>query len=168
AELPKLFDGADEILYLAGEDRELDDLILKAIAEVRTNERRGMRAPEKIVDLRATLHELRLIKDDDAIGKMRRAAEVTAEAHIAAMRAARPGVREYEIEALIDYTFRRHGGHAGYGTIVGGGVNATILHYIENSDVLEKNTLLLVDAGGELDGFTADVTRSYPIGGKFT
>jgi Xaa-Pro aminopeptidase len=84
------------------------------------------------------------------------------------MRAARPGVREYEIEALIDYTFRRSGGHPGYGTIVGGGVNATILHYVDNSEPLAAGQLLLVDAGCELDGFTADVTRTYPIGGRFS
>jgi Xaa-Pro aminopeptidase len=84
------------------------------------------------------------------------------------MRAARDGVKEYEIEALIDYTFRKNGGHAGYGTIVGGGVNATILHYVDNELPLKGGELLLIDAGCEVDGFTADVTRTYPIGARFT
>jgi Xaa-Pro aminopeptidase len=84
------------------------------------------------------------------------------------MRAARDGVKEYEVEALIDYTFRKNGGHPGYGTIVGGGVNATILHYVDNDQPLGKGELLLVDAGCEVDGFTADVTRTYPIGARFS
>jgi len=99
----------------------------------------------------------------------RRAAAITAEAHTAAMRAARPGVNEGEIEALIDYTFRRRGGTGpGYPTIVGGGVNATILHYVENKAPLVAGQLLLVDAGCEVDGYTADVTRTFPAGGRFS
>ncbi len=168
AELPKLLDGADEVLFVPGEDGELDHLVLSTLAHLRQAERRGMRAPRRIHDLRWTLHELRLIKDADALAKMRRAVEITRQAHIAAMRAARDGVKEYEIEALIDYTFRRNGGHPGYGTIVGGGVNATILHYVDNDQPLKKGELLLIDAGGEIEGFTADVTRTYPIGARFS
>jgi Xaa-Pro aminopeptidase len=168
-ELTKLLDGAEEVLYLPGDDRALDDLVLGALAELRAGERRGMRAPTRIGDLRRTLHELRLVKDDDALAKLRRAVEITAEAHTAAMRAAaRPGASETEVEALIDYTFRRHGGHPGYGTIVGGGVNATILHYVDNCEPLRAGELLLVDAGCEYEGFTADVTRTYPIAGPFS
>jgi len=167
-ELPKLLDGVEEILYVPGEDGELDELVLSTLAHLRQAERRGMRAPRRISDLRWTLHELRLLKDADALAKMRRAVEVTRAAHTAAMRAARDGVREYEIEALIDYTFRKNNGHPGYGTIVGGGVNATILHYVDNDQPLKKGELLLIDAGCEIDGFTADVTRTYPIGARFT
>jgi len=136
-ELPKLLDGVEEILYVPGEDGELDELVLSTLAHLRQAERRGMRAPRRISDLRWTLHELRLLKDADALAKMRRAVEVTRAAHTAAMRAARDGVREYEIEALIDYTFRKNNGHPGYGTIVGGGVNATILHYVDNDQPLK-------------------------------
>ncbi len=168
AELPRLLDGAEEILYVPGEDGELDRVVLTALAQLRQGERRGMRSPRRIGDLRWTLHELRLIKDADGLGKMRRAAEVTRQAHTAAMRAARDGVMEYEVEALIDYTFRKSGGHPGYGTIVGGGVNATILHYVDNAEPLHEGELLLVDAGCEVDGFTADVTRTYPIGARFS
>ncbi|HWE29227.1 MAG TPA: aminopeptidase P N-terminal domain-containing protein [Polyangia bacterium] len=168
SELPKLLDGVDEILYVPGDDADLDHLVLQTVAHLRQAERRGMRAPRTISDLRWTLHELRLIKDADALAKMRRAVEVTREAHTAAMRAARDGVKEYEVEALIDYTFRKNGGHAGYGTIVGGGVNATILHYVDNELPLKGGELLLIDAGCEIDGFTADVTRTYPIGARFS
>jgi Xaa-Pro aminopeptidase len=167
-ELPKLLDGADEIVYVPGDDRAVDELVLRALAELRAGERRGLRAPTRIGDLRTSLHELRLIKDADALDKLRRAAAITAEAHVAAMRTARDGVFEYEIEALLDYTFRRRGGFPGYGTIVGGGANATILHYVDNRDPLARGQLLLVDAGCEIDGFTADVTRTYPIGARFT
>ncbi len=168
AELPKLLDGADEILYVPGDDGDLDRLVMSTVAHLRQAERRGMRAPRSIGDLRWTLHELRLIKDADALAKMRRAVEITRQAHTAAMRAARDGVKEYEVEALIDYTFRKNAGHPGYGTIVGGGVNATILHYVDNTEPLKKGELLLVDAGCEVDGFTADVTRTYPIGARFS
>jgi Xaa-Pro aminopeptidase len=168
AELPRLIDGADEVLFVPGEDADLDRLILSAIAHTRASERRGMRAPRRIGDLRWTLHELRLVKDDDALAKLRRAVAVTREAHVGAMRAARDGVHEYEIEALIDYTFRKAGGFPGYGTIVGGGDNATILHYVDNDRPLRRGDLLLIDAGGEIDGFTADVTRTYPVGARFS
>jgi Xaa-Pro aminopeptidase len=167
-ELPRLLDGADEVLYLPGDDHELDRLIMQALQSLRTGERRGARCPRRIGDLRHSLHEIRLIKDEDALAKMRRAAAITADAHVAAMRAARDGVYEYEIEALINYTFRRHGGFPGYGTIVGGGVNATILHYVDNDARLRRGDLILIDAGCEIDGFTADVTRTFPVGAGFT
>ncbi len=112
---------------------------------------------------------MRLYKSPDELDVQRRAADITALAHIAAMEAARPGVHEYEIEGLIDYTFRKHGATGpGYPSIVGGGANATILHYVENSATLQGGQLLLVDAGGEVDGFTADVTRTFPVGGRFS
>ena len=167
-ELPQLLDGADEILYVPGESAEVDHIVTSAVAALRQGERRGMRAPRTISDLRASLHELRLRKDPPALAALERAVVVTGEAHTAAMRAARDGVMEYEIEALIDYTFRRRGGLPGYGTIVGGGDNATILHYVDNDQPLRRGELLLVDAGCELEGFTADVTRTYPIGAPFS
>jgi Xaa-Pro aminopeptidase len=111
---------------------------------------------------------MRLRKDEDALGRQRRAIAITAEAHVAAMRAAKGGMYEYEIEALVDYTFRRRGcSGPGYGTIVGGGDNATILHYVDNKDPLVDGQLLLIDAGGEYQGYTADVTRTFPINARF-
>ncbi len=168
AELTKILDGADEVHTLLGEDAALDAQLQKSIGELRAGERRGLTAPTKMCDLRATLHRMRLIKDEHGLAQLRRAAEITHEAHVAAMRAARAGVFEYEIEALIDYTFRRRGGLPGYGTIAGGGANATILHYVDNSEPLKQGELLLVDAGCEFGSYTADVTRTYPVGARFS
>jgi Xaa-Pro aminopeptidase len=169
AELPNLLDGAEEVVYATGDpDQDLDQRIVAALRHLKAHERRGRRAPMRIRDLSSVLGELRLIKDDAALDTLRRAAAITGEAHRAAMRAARGGMREYEIEALVDYTFRKHGGLPGYGTIVGGGANATILHYVDNDAVLAAGQLLLIDAGCELEGFTADVTRTFPIAAGFS
>jgi Xaa-Pro aminopeptidase len=169
AKLPEILAGAEELHFPFGRDPELDAVISRALARLRTTERRGRRAPVRLVDARLSVHELRLVKSPDEVAVQRRAAAITAEAHTAAMRAARPGVNEGEIEALIDYTFRRRGGTGpGYPTIVGGGVNATILHYVENAAPLAAGELLLVDAGCEVDGYTADVTRTFPVGGRFS
>jgi Xaa-Pro aminopeptidase len=115
------------------------------------------------------LHELRLFKSPEELALMRQAAAVTARAHAAAMAERRPGVREFEIEALLDYTFRR-GGAAGpaYPSIVASGANATILHYVENDREMQDGELLLIDAGAEYDYYCADVTRTYPVGRRFT
>jgi Xaa-Pro aminopeptidase len=167
--LPEILAGADELHYPFGREPTMDTTVSRALGRLRAGERRGRRAPTRLVDARLTVHELRLIKTPDEVEVQRRAAAITAEAHTAAMRAARPGVNEGEIEALIDYTFRRRGGTGpGYPTIVGGGANATILHYVENNAPLAAGQLLLVDAGCEVDGYTADVTRTYPVGGRFT
>jgi Xaa-Pro aminopeptidase len=169
AKLPEILAGAEELHFPFGREPTLDATVSRALARLRAGERRGRRAPTRLVDARLSVHELRLVKSPDEVDVQRRAAAITAEAHTAAMRAARPGVNEGEIEALIDYTFRRRGGTGpGYPTIVGGGVNATILHYVENNAPLAAGQLLLVDAGCEVDGYTADVTRTFPAGGRFT
>jgi Xaa-Pro aminopeptidase len=167
--LPEILAGAEELHFPFGRDPALDATVSRALARLRAGERRGRRAPVRLVDARLTVHEQRLVKTADEVDVQRRAAAITAEAHTAAMRAARAGVNEGEIEALIDYTFRRRGGTGpGYPTIVGGGVNATILHYVENNAPLAAGQLLLVDAGCEVDGYTADVTRTFPVGGRFS
>ena len=169
ARLPDLISGAAEVHYHFGRDPELDERVLRLMGRLRAAERRGRRAPVRLVDARLSVHEMRLFKSPAELDVQRRAADITALAHVAAMQAARPGVHEYEIEGLIDYTFRKHGATGpGYPSIVGGGVNATILHYVENSAALQSGQLLLVDAGGEVEGFTADVTRTFPIGGHFS
>ncbi len=161
--------GAEELHFPFGHDPELDAIVSRLLGKLRSAERRGRRAPTHLVDARLTLHEMRLIKTPDEIAALRRAAAITAEAHTAAIRGARTAAGEHEIEALIDYTFRGRGGTGpGYSTIVGGGANATILHYIENSAPLVRGQLLLVDAGCEVDGYTADVTRTSPIGAPFS
>ncbi|MFO0620057.1 MAG: aminopeptidase P N-terminal domain-containing protein [Polyangia bacterium] len=158
-----LLDGCTEVHLLLGDRPAHDELVLRVLARLRKNERNGSRAPSRIVDLNQTLHELRLVKDEAAILSMRRSCAVTVEAHLLAMRACVAGKREYEIEALVDYGFRRRNGLPGYQSIVGGGKNATILHYVDCRDELLPGQVLLVDAGCELDGFTGDVTRAYPI-----
>lgn len=164
AKIGELIDGCDEVFIHSGEDVELDGLLIRTLRRLRQNERNGSRSPHSVRDLALALHELRLVKDDEGFARMRRAAAVTAEAHVAAMRAARAGRREYEIEALIDYVFRTHDGCCGYDTIVGCGNNATTLHYTGGRDTLQAGQILLVDAGCEVQHYTADVTRSYPIG----
>src|SRR5579871_38414 len=167
--LGEIVAGAEEIHYPFGREPEQDAAVGRLLGRLRAGERRGRRAPVRLCDARLTLHEMRLLKSPEEIAVLRRAAAITAEAHTGAMRAARAGGNEREIEALIDYTFRRRGGAGpGYGTIVGGGVNATILHYVENSAPLVRGQLLLIDAGCEVDGYTADVTRTFPVGARFS
>jgi Xaa-Pro aminopeptidase len=169
AKLPGLVAGAIDLCYGLGHDPDFDAVIARLIADLRLRERRGQRPPHRIVDPRTILHEMRLRKSQDELALLRRAAAITAEAHTAAMSAAAPGLGEHELEALIDYTFRRRGGSGpGYGTIVGSGPNATILHYVESSRTLAAGDLVLVDAGCEYQFYTADVTRTFPVSGEFT
>jgi Xaa-Pro aminopeptidase len=143
--------------------------VARLLARLRASERKGKRAPVRLVDARVSVHELRLLKTPGELDVLRRAASITAEAHTAAMRAARPGGNEREIEAVVDFTFRKRGATGpGYPTIVGAGANATILHYVDNDATFEAGQMLLIDAGCEVDGYTADVTRTFPIGGRFS
>jgi len=125
--------------------------------------------PIALLDPGPIVHEMRVIKDDSEIGMLRRAIAIAVQGHRAAMQSARDGVQEYEIEALLDYTFRRLGGTGpAYPSIVAGGVNATILHYTTNDQALRAGELLLIDAGAEFGGYCADITRTFPIGGRFS
>jgi Xaa-Pro aminopeptidase len=136
---------------------------------VRMRARRGGDYPSEIVDPGVLLHEMRLKKGQDEIDVMRRAAVITREAHLAAMRAARPGRFEYEVEAELLRTFRAHGSERpAYGSIVGAGPNATILHYRKNDRRLEEGDLLLIDAGAEFGYYASDVTRTFPVSGTFS
>lgn len=168
-ELKKLISNIDDLYYELGVNEDFDKLLIGLLVELRQGERRGLRPPKRIVDPRFNLHELRLHKNSAEVDALRRAAEITREAHVACMRRAKPGVGENEIEALIEYTFRRRGGTGpGYTSIVGGGANATILHYIENDAPLRDGDMLLIDAGCEFGFYTADVTRTFPVNGRFT
>lgn len=167
--LPELLANCDELYYSLGLDPAFDAIIGRVIAGLRSSERKGRRSPRALVDPRTVLHEMRLRKDADEQQLMRRAAEISAEAHVEAMKAAQPGVTEYQLEALINYTFRRQGGTGpGYNTIVGSGENATILHYIDNDRTLEPGDLVLIDAGCEYRSYTADITRTFPVSGRFS
>ncbi len=166
--LPKLLEGAGRVHHVLGRDAEIDAKLVATLEEFRLRSRRGIVPAETIVDPRAVLHEMRLFKEPGELDIMRQAAAITAEAHREAARVARGGSFEYELEAALGYTFRRRGATGpAYPSIVGGGRNATILHYVTNDQKLEDGSLVLIDAGCELRGYASDVTRTYPVGGSF-
>lgn len=166
--IPSLLEGAQRIYYVHGRNPELDATLTSAIDQMRLRSRSGHMPPDITVDPRSLVHEMRLFKDEYEIETLRRAAGITTAAHQAAAALAHGGTYEYELEAVLDYTFRRRGATGpAYPSIVGGGRNATILHYITNDQKLENGQLVLVDAGCELDGYASDVTRTYPVGGRF-
>jgi Xaa-Pro aminopeptidase len=155
--------------YRLGFSREWDERVIRILERLRARIRTGVQAPDTVRDPGIILHELRLVKAPEEIDRLRRAAEITAEAHMAAMRDGRPGAREYQVQSEIEYAFRRRGGSGpGYGTIVAAGPNATILHYRAGNAELRAGELCLVDAGGEYGLYTADVTRTFPVSGEFT
>jgi Xaa-Pro aminopeptidase len=162
--------GANNLYYRIGNgNAELDETIVKQIRHLRALGRRGMRAPEAIIDTGTLIHEMRLFKSGEEIEMMQRAADIASEGHIEAMKQARPGMKEYEVEALIEYVFRKSGASApAYTSIVGGGANATVLHYINNDAALVDGDLLLIDAGAEYQGYASDITRTFPVSGRFT
>jgi Xaa-Pro aminopeptidase len=173
AELPgklaELIANVDELHFALGLDDKLDQLLTSTIAALRGREKRGQRTPRAIVDPRYSLHELRLRKQPEEIAVLQQAAAISATAHVAAMKLGRPGCNEYEIDAVLSYEFRRNGATGpGYTSIVGSGVNATILHYVENQSVIANGDLVLVDAGAEVAGYTADITRTWPANGRFS
>ncbi|MEQ1742669.1 MAG: aminopeptidase P N-terminal domain-containing protein [Candidatus Nitrotoga sp.] len=145
-----------------------DDRILALRGCVQAQVRSGITAPNEIHDIRMLLDEMRLIKDSDELAIMRRSATISAAAHIRAMRATRPGKMEYEIEAELLHEFRKNGAQApAYTSIVAGGANACVLHYISNNAQLQDGELLLIDAACEVDGYAADITRTFPVNGRF-
>jgi Xaa-Pro aminopeptidase len=168
--LGDLINGARNLYYRIGAGNpELDDQIIRQIGRMRAMGRKGINAPEAIIDTGAIIHEMRLIKSAEEVELMQRAADIAAEAHREAMKTARPGMKEYEIEALIEFIFRRNGAAApAYTSIVGAGANATVLHYINNDATLGDGDLLLVDAGAEYKGYASDITRTFPVNGRFT
>ncbi len=169
ARLPELLLGASELHYSLGRHREQDDVLLAALDGARRRGRRGAVYPTRIVDAEVKLHELRLYKTPEELDIMRRAAQISGEAHVAAMKSAKPGVNEWEIDALFRGIFRKHGcERPAYEPIVGSGVNATILHYRKNNRVMQDGELLLIDAGCELDYYASDVTRTFPVNGRFS
>jgi len=167
--LAELTANVDEWYVGLGIDDELDALVARTIARLRRTEKKGQRPPRAVVDPREALHELRLIKRPEELAALRKASAIAGDAHIAAIRHGRPGVFEYELEAIINYQFRRRGGSGpGYATIVGAGENAMILHYIENRCAIADGDLVLVDAGCEYEHYTADITRTWPANGTFS
>ncbi|MCB9681502.1 MAG: aminopeptidase P N-terminal domain-containing protein [Alphaproteobacteria bacterium] len=170
AELPRLLQGHTALHYAFGVDAEHDALLQASIHKAaRSARRNGLDVPETFHAPSKLLHELRLFKLPDEVALLREAGRISAEAHVAAMRAGRPGAAEYEIESAIEHTFRRQGSEGpGYTSIVAAGDNANILHYIVNDCVVAEGDLVLVDAGCEVGHYTADITRTWPANGRFT
>jgi len=168
AELPKLLSGRETVHFTLGEDPALDTKVIHVIREIRAVARRGSAAPTSITALENTLHEQRLFKRPNEIELQRTACEISVAAHVRAMRATKPGMNEWQITAEIAAEFTLNDCEPGYGTICGGGDNACILHYTENNMPLKDGELLLIDAGAEYRGYTGDITRTFPINGKFT
>jgi Xaa-Pro aminopeptidase len=164
-----ILDGAESLYYRLGVNEDLDKKIIGKIAGVRTLNRKPIHVPQTIIDPATIVHEMRVIKSDEEIELMQKAADIAAEAHVEAMKAVRPGMKEYEVEALIERIFRQRGAAGpSYTSIVGAGPNATVLHYINNDGELRDGDLLLVDAGAEYKGYASDITRTFPINGRYS
>lgn len=168
-QLPRLLENRERVYFPIGQDAELDHALLSAVNTVRGRARNGVEAPHEFIALEHLLHELRLIKSPEEIRIMRRAAEVSVLGHRRAMRACRPGRHEYEIEAELAHEFALHGMRSlAYPSIVAGGANACVLHYTQNDAVLGDGDLLLIDAGAECANYAADITRTFPVNGRFS
>jgi len=167
--LQEALDGADTLYYRLGVNIDLDKTIINEIARMRSLNRKPIHPPEIIIDPATIVHEMRVLKSSEEIDLMQRSADIAAEAHCEAMKAARPGIQEYELEALIERIFRERGAAGpAYTSIVGAGANATVLHYINNDGQLRDGELLLIDAGAEYQGYASDITRTFPINGRYT
>jgi Xaa-Pro aminopeptidase len=168
AKLPGLLERAQRLFHVLGRDTKLDARIVEILETMRLRSRQGFVPASEIIDPRRVLHEMRLRKEPAELEIMRRAAAISAEAHRQAARLAEEGRFEYELEAALLHQFRRRGAAGpAYSSIVGGGRNATVLHYIRNDQKLTDGELVLIDAGCELDGYASDVTRTYPVGGSY-
>lgn len=167
--VPKLMANQPALFYPVGAGDGWDAKTVDWLNQVRAQSRAGVAAPVEFRDVRSLLDEMRLIKSEPEIAIMKEAAAISTTAHKRAMRFARPGMMEYEVEAELLHEFRRHGAEApAYTPIVAGGARACVLHYIDNNSRLEKGALLLIDAGCELHGYASDITRTFPVSGKFT
>ncbi|ERS81885.1 MULTISPECIES: Xaa-Pro aminopeptidase [unclassified Halomonas] len=165
--LAALLDGR-RTLYLPLDGAEAMALAEEVRGDLAARVRHGARPPEALADVAPLLHEARLIKSEAELALLRHAAEISARAHRRAMRVARPGLTEWQLQAELEHEFRWHGGSGpAYASIVGGGANAGVLHYIENRAPLEDGDLVLIDAGAEFDLYAGDITRTFPVNGRF-
>src|SRR5512145_3412457 len=168
-EMTRLLENQPALYYPMAAEPEWDARALLWVNAVRALARAGVAAPERVHDVRAVIDDMRLVKDTHELAMMRRAARIASAAHRRAMQCARPGRYEYEIEAELLYEFRRSGAQTpAYTPIVAGGANACVLHYVANDAVLRQGDLLLIDAGCELDGYASDLTRTFPVNGRFS
>jgi Xaa-Pro aminopeptidase len=164
-----LLENQRALYYPMGADLEWDSRAMAWLNAVRAKARAGIAAPESLRDVRGAVDDMRLLKDAHELGVMRRAARIAAAAHRRAMQRTRAGRTEYEVEAELLYEFRRNGAQfPAYSPIVAGGANACVLHYVANDAMLRDGDLLLIDAGCELDGYASDITRTFPVNGRFS
>ncbi|WP_395764270.1 Xaa-Pro aminopeptidase [Stutzerimonas balearica] len=167
--LPGLIEGRERVYYAIGSNESFDHRLMEWIKTIRSKARQGAQPPSEFVALDHLLHDLRLYKSAAEVKVMQAAAEISARAHVRAMQAARPGLFEYHLEAELDYEFRKGGAKMpAYGSIVASGRNACILHYRENDQPLKDGDLVLIDAGCEIDCYASDITRTFPVNGRFS
>ena len=167
--MPELLAGVKNIYFSMSAPCGVDLKISQWVEDIRKNTRAGAEPPHNLLSLDSILHEMRLIKEDHEMDLMKQAADITTEAHIRAMQAVTPGMYEYQLEAEYLYAFNKNGARsAAYNSIVGGGNNSCILHYVENNAELKDGDLVLVDAGCEYKYYASDVTRTFPVNGKFS
>ena len=166
--LPGIIEPCSRVYYTMGMYSEFDTRIADWVNSLRSGLSRGLHTPQEFVALDHLLHDMRLYKSRGEIAAMRRSAKVAVNAHKRAMCTTRPGMYEYEVEAEFRHEFRRNDAWVSYSPIVGGGANACILHYVENNAELKDGDLLLIDAGCELDYYASDITRTYPVSGRFS
>ena len=166
--LPGLLEGRRRVHYHLGRDAEFDLKLIGWLNRVRAQVRQGAQPPQEFLELGHLLDEQRLFKSADEVRLMQRAADISVEAHRAAMRAARPGIHEFELQAELERVFRMHDAEPAYASIVGAGANACVLHYRDNRAKSRAGELVLIDAGAEYRGYAADITRTFPVGGRFS
>ncbi len=166
--LPGMLEHSDRVYYTMGLNAEFDQRLLGWVNQLRAGANKGMTTPTEFVALDHLLHDMRLFKSRAEAAAMRKAAKIAAAAHVRAMQVCKPGMMEYEIEAEFLHEFRRHNALTSYQPIVGGGANGCVLHYVENKDRLKDGDLLLIDAGCEYESYASDITRTFPVSGRFT
>lgn len=162
-----LLSGKKRLYVRLGQDAAFDLRVTGWLKKIAANQRQGGQGLVEIIQLDSLLDEMRLFKDTHEIDLMRRAAQISAQAHVRAMQQVKPGMMEYQLEAELLYIFAQNGCQTAYNSIVGGGANGCILHYVENNQPLKDGDLVLIDAGAELDHYAADITRTFPVNGKF-
>ena len=166
--LPGLLEGTDSIFNVMGVNAEFDQRLIGWVNHIKAQSRSGLHVPSGFVSLDYVLHDMRLYKSPEELKLMRRAAAISTTAHQTAMKTCAPGRYEFQIAAEFDYEFRKNNAQHAYSPIVGGGANSCILHYTENSDELRDGDLLLIDAGCEVEGYASDITRTFPVNGKYS
>ena len=166
--MPGLLEQYDKVYYTIGSNRDFDHRLLGWLKSMRYQSRSGLTPPDTFLSLEHLLHDMRLFKSRYELERMQTAADVTVEAHRRAMQVCKPAMMEYEIAAEMLHTFHQQGCEFAYPLIVGGGRNSCILHYTDNAEMLKDGDLLLIDAGAEYQGYAADVTRTFPVNGRFS